>query len=751
MENMEHPGIKKALRKFFDDFEAVFDTRPLVNEASKATLTGGYSLYLKNNSFPDLVVIVGSVERCTMFETLESVNIFDSSLLRGQHECYRIIPVENLSFAAYPGIKRLLIVAGSDLTGTIYALGKLSELFGISPWSCFTGLQPVRRRSFYLSREDFPMTSSEPSVHFRGFCVDSVGSPSKLNFYKKMFELLLRLKGNYMWPLANFSPENDPEDAEVASLASELGITLGNPFINPDLAMSDGSQKAPGTEKSGIFKLIGGFRSRRRHTTDILMLSDDNYGHIGLLPGSDLANGDKTFGMYYHLAYNGRPESYGWPNCTHPSKIWTQMTAAFDYGVRGIWVVNAGTIKGLELPLSYFMDLAYNYDRFGSSNPGNVENYTRDWVASTFPLFSLQRGKKGVPCKDLAATVLLDCACLNGRCRPSPEAPNRFPVVPDPKKPELPVIGSILEFADDLEERVKALNLLTAPGEEATFFELVTFPVLFSVSVHKAKGYSALSHYYADKNPAVSARFTELSYDVTRELYYLFDVATKNHYGTFFEENFLKKKIESVMAGSDHPPVQPLMGRIPRRTEKALKTPADYYYPTNKDLPEGVTMIFPDDFIHNEAAGDTEWLVLSPYGYNVSALCISPFYAHFEIPGTGPAATYEIEVPEDGFYDIRFQFAPTNNITATAGLRFAFSVNNSDSITVDTLPKDYRAGDPDSEGWADGVIDNYRCKTVFVDLVKGRNLLTIYAMDCGLIIEGIYVIEKKRSNVGDTV
>lgn len=712
MEPTEYTGVKKVLRKFFDDFEAVFGVKPTVNEASKATLTGGYSLYLKNNPVPNLVVIVGTVGKCTIFETLESVNIFDSSLLHGKRECYSIIPVENLSFGAYPGIRRLLIVAGSDLMGTLYGLFKLSELIGVTPWSNYMGYSPVKRSSLSLPGGMLPIYSNEPSVHFRGFCLNSENETAeeaaalhnlpKLDLYFKLFELLLRLKGNYMWPLDDFSPATDEADAFIAKTASEFGITLGNPFGRPGIVPDE---QTDDKEKGTLLRKIGGFRSRlHRPTDDVLMLSDDNYGHIGLLPAFDLSVTDKRFGMYYHLAYNGRPAAYGWPNRTHPSKIWTQMTTAYEYGVREIWVANVGSISGVELPLSYFMDLAYDYLRYGSSNPGNVENYTRDFAAAQFPLLSRHKTKSGQSFTDLAADVMLDCACLNGRQHPNLSTPLHFPVIPDRKRPELPVVGSILEFADDLEARAKTLQFSTPEPESTSFFTLVTKPVLYSVGIHKIRLFKALSDYYSATDARISELFSRLSESAKR----LFSS-------------------DPTAADTAHYPVNP----------------SDYYYPDNKEFADEVSVIFPDDFIENEAAGDTEWLVLSPYGYNVSALCITPFYAHFEIPGTGPVASYILNATKKAFYTLRFQFAPTNSISATSNLRFAYSIGDGDPVCVDTLPDNYRAGDPESESWVTDAMFNFRCVDVFVDLTPGENLLSVYAMDSGVILEGIYLIEKK--------
>lgn len=44
------------------------------------------------------------------------------------------------------------------------------------------------------------------------------------------------------------------------------------------------------------------------------------------------------------------------------SKVWEQMTMAYDHGIDDIWIVNVGDLKPMEMNISYFLDLAYDYE-----------------------------------------------------------------------------------------------------------------------------------------------------------------------------------------------------------------------------------------------------------------------------------------------------------------------------------------------------------------------------------------------------
>src|SRR5208283_954553 len=77
-------------------------------------------------------------------------------------------------------------------------------------------------------------------------------------------------------------------------------------------------------------------------------------------------------GVYYHLDYHGGPRSYQWINTSPLPKIWDQMSLAKQYGADRIWIVNVGHLKGYELPLEYFMDLAWETSRWTSTNSPNT-------------------------------------------------------------------------------------------------------------------------------------------------------------------------------------------------------------------------------------------------------------------------------------------------------------------------------------------------------------------------------------------
>lgn len=116
----------------------------------------------------------------------------------------------------------------------------------------------------------------------------------------------------------------------------------------------------------------------------IFLLSDDNYGHLRALPKEEERKHQGGFGMYYHFDYHGAPVSYEWTNCNRLTKTWEQMTQAYDAGVKEMWIVNVGDLKSVEYPLCYFMELAYDFETWGSTAPNKTELFLEKWIDKQF-------------------------------------------------------------------------------------------------------------------------------------------------------------------------------------------------------------------------------------------------------------------------------------------------------------------------------------------------------------------------------
>ena len=91
----------------------------------------------------------------------------------------------------------------------------------------------------------------------------------------------------------------------------------------------------------------------------ICMLCEDNFGHMRTLPTMEMRERKGGFGVYYHFDYHGSPISYEWVDSTPLSKMWEQMSMAYEYGIREAWIVNVGDLKFHDVSIAGFLSAAY--------------------------------------------------------------------------------------------------------------------------------------------------------------------------------------------------------------------------------------------------------------------------------------------------------------------------------------------------------------------------------------------------------
>lgn len=185
----------------------------------------------------DFVVIIGTIGKSEIIDQLVKEGKIDGDQLKGKWEKFTTQIIDNPA----KGIKKALVIAGSDKRGTIYGIYDLSNQIGVSPWYFWADV-PVQKQS---ELHVLPGIHSlgEPKVKYRGIFINDEapalsgwafekygGFNSK--FYDKVFELILRMKGNYLWP-AMWGRMFYIEDPQNAVLANEYGIVMGTSHHEP--------------------------------------------------------------------------------------------------------------------------------------------------------------------------------------------------------------------------------------------------------------------------------------------------------------------------------------------------------------------------------------------------------------------------------------------------------------------------------------------------------------------------------------
>ena len=582
LEQSAFPGVIRVTEKVAHDVELVSGKKPqiLVEKEIPETL---------ESSGEDWTIIAATKGKSSFLKKLEEAGSAELKELEQKRECYAWI---------FPEIKNrtksnLLVIAGSDKRGTIYGLFHLSEMLGVSPYVDWCGLMPPKQEKIEL-REDMACISKEPSVRYRGFFINdewpAFGNWCNHNFggfnakaYDHVFELLLRLKGNYLWPAmwsARFA--DDGPDLLNAELADEYGIIMGMSHHEPCLRQGEEYKYLRG--KNSVYGDAWNFRTNREGITKfwedglkrsgkfenvitvgmrgeadtaimgknatledniqllrvvlktqkkliqervnpdltkvprmialykeveeffygnektkglmgaeeledvILMLCDDNYGNLRTLPTEEMRKHAGGYGMYYHLDYHGWPVSYEWINSSYLPKIWEQMSMAYDFGVRELWMVNVGDIATQEFPLSFFLDMAYDFDRWGSRALNCTQEYTRKWVRQQF-------GSVEEETQDTIADILEQYTKIIHRRRPEALNPETYHPVQEKESSRIfEEEEQLLKKLQDVYETIEKTN----PQNLSAFIALVYYPAFGTMNLVKMQILAGWNHYYAN-------------------------------------------------------------------------------------------------------------------------------------------------------------------------------------------------------------------------------------------------------------
>ena len=205
----EYEGVKIAIRNLQTDMQRVMGSAPLFKEGSG-----------------EASILIGTLGKNKDIDRLKLAN------LKGKREKFIITTVGNQ-----------LVIAGSDRRGTIYGIYELSRQLGVSPWYWWADVPVAKHDEAYIIKGTY--TDGEPAVEFRGIflndeapCLTSWVKNTwgtgygDHRFYDKVFELILRLKGNMMWP-AMWGWAFYADDPENGKTADRMGIMMGTSHHEP--------------------------------------------------------------------------------------------------------------------------------------------------------------------------------------------------------------------------------------------------------------------------------------------------------------------------------------------------------------------------------------------------------------------------------------------------------------------------------------------------------------------------------------
>jgi hypothetical protein len=533
LEATDYPGVRRAAGDLQADIERVAGIKPAL---------------VTNRPPTETAILVGTLGKSALIASLVKAGKLKADAIAGQWESFVIATVAD----PLPGVGQALVIAGSDKRGTIYGIYEISAQIGVSPWHWWADVPPRRHAQLFVRAGTY--VEGPPSVKYRGLFIndeapdlsswvrDHYGAlpggdrPANYGrgFYTNLFEVMLRLRANYLWPAMwnNAFNEDDPANPR---LADEYGIVMGTSHQEPMLRSQQEWDRHPGQQygnwnynqtnqrpvleqfwRDGIRRnknyeslITLGLRAENdsgrptggdltgqiigvqrqilaeelnpdpaqipqvwclykevmdfynaglRAPEDVTLLwAEDNWGNVRRLPDAEERRRRGGAGVYYHFDYHGLPRNYQWINTDPLPKIWDQMTLARQYGADRIWIVNAGHFKGYELPLEFFMALAWNTPRWTNEH---LDEFTQRWVERQF----------GPEHAAEIAGLVTACTQFNGRRKPELLEARTYSVV------NYHEFEQVTAAYAALAARAETINGTLPAASRDAFYELVGFP-----------------------------------------------------------------------------------------------------------------------------------------------------------------------------------------------------------------------------------------------------------------------------------
>ena len=537
-------------------------------------------------------IIAGTIESSKAIQKLIRQNKIDVTEIDGKWETYKIQVVQQPT----PNIQKALVIVGSDKRGTAYGLLEISRMMGVSAWEWWADVTPDKTNTIKWSVS--PTVYGEPTVKYRGIFLNdedwglqkwaAVTYEPKTGdigpkTYAKVFELLLRLKANTIWPAMHSCTKAFYHYPENKKVADDYAIVVGSSHAEPMLCNINaewnhqtmgeyrydtnattikglftkraketanyeglytlgmrGEHDSPmivgdddtdkqvallenvisdqrailkkyskkGVEKPQVFipykEVLNYYQKGLQVPEDVTLIwTDDNYGYIRQLSTQEEQQRSGGAGVYYHTSYWGRPHDYLWLNSTHPMLLWEEMSKAYEFNAKQVWILNSGDIKPHEYNIQLFMDMAWDMNKFKSSEA--VGEHMQQWATNTFGKSNAQP----------IASVMDSYYHLAFKRRPEFMAWSE--VEPVTKAGETAL--NQYHYGDEVTHRIRSYQKLSAAVKEVgslipnhkkdAFFQLVEYPILGASNLNLKWLYTFKNKFVASQGRISAAHYKD--------------------------------------------------------------------------------------------------------------------------------------------------------------------------------------------------------------------------------------------------
>ena len=701
VDSRDWKGVSRAANDLADDIRKVTGT--------KAEVTMGQ---IRKGS-----IIAGTIGKSRLIDGLIARKKIDVSKIRGQWESYLIDLVDDN-----------LVIAGSDKRGTIYGIYEISKQIGVSPWYWWADV-PVRHQDnlYYTAGR---VVQPSPKVKYRGIFINdewpSFGGWTKEKFggqnskaYTRMFELLLRLKANYLWP-AMWDSRFNEDDPLNPLLADEYGIVMGTSHHEPMMRAhkeytTRRNEVGPwdySVNKERLDKFFREGMERNKNYENLVTIGMRGDGDVAMGKGNDEDN-MKTLSKVIESQRKIISDIYGRPDAV--PQLWAIFTEVQRYYDAGFNVPDDVTLLLCDNNWGYIRRTAPASERQRKGGVGlyyhidmNGGPWNDRWV-NTSPIPKLREQlnlayQSGIDRiwiinvgdlkpKELPIDFIMNYAWDPDAVKAGDEKAYvrqwaagifgedvadevtdilvKYPKYNLWRKAEVQVPGifSVVNYNE-----CNRVTMLWRQLEDA-YYQLVYYPAVASACVAEIYNAVTQNHYYADRGDVRANAFA----DRAKELFTKDSLLTEyyNHqmaggkWNGMMRDKHIGYQQWFMPEHNQLPNLRYVPQRDARPSIPLLETATEEY---------GIEAIHYSRCI---PANGISWQLLPDLGRGEGCMGINPVTAPSDETGNGPKLEYQIKINKEGLTKIAIGILPTQDVQPERGLRLGVKMDNGEIKIID--------------------------------------------------------------------
>lgn len=792
VEKTDFAGVIRAAKNLQSDISKVVGKEPTLSDE------------ITSKSTSQQLIIIGTLGKNSLIDQLVKNKKIDASNLTGKWETFIIQTVEK----PFPNVEKALVIVGSDKRGAIFGTYDLCSKIGVSPWHWWADVPVQKHANVYVTAGIH--TLGEPKVKYRGIFINdeapalSGWTHEKFGgfnhqLYEKVFELILRMKGNYLWP-AMWGNAFQVDDPLNPILADEYGIVIGTSHHEPLMRAHDewrrygkdkgkwdytkndstlrefwrasmqerhtrenivavgmrgdgdepmsretatgllekivtdqrkiiaevtGKDPSETPQSWALYKEVQDYYDKGMRVPDdiTLLLCDDNWGNIRKLPSLNEKPRKGGYGIYYHFDYVGGPRNYKWLNTNLIPRIWEQMHLAYEYNARQIWIVNVGDIKPVEFPTEFFLDYAWNPEKWSAED---LKDYSQRWAEQNF---SKKYATEIAYCLDKYTK-------FNARVKPELLSPETYSL------DNYNEFETVVNDYNALAVKAQAIYDKLDVSYRDAYYQLVLFPILACANLNELYYTVALNKKYAKQGRVETNALADKA-----EALYKKDADLSDYFNKTLANGKWNHFADQTHIGYTYwqQPPKNTMPKVERIAQENSQPYAVANETKNKTIntPSFKGFIEADGYVSMEAEHFSKaigkdnivWKVIPDIGRTAGGITVFPVTAASqELSEKSARLEFDMYLTSQGEAAVQVLLSPTLEFNNNKGLRYAISVDGEQPQIVE-IHKDRSL-----KAWEKSVASNIKSLiTKHIVNAKGKHTLKFWMIDPGVVLQKIVI------------